>query len=256
MNKILGITGGIIAVIIIAIFLVAGQEAPPPEGGVVHTGPERYFEERMLTLGAADIGQPIEGFDANLLMMAFPGLRTSDFSGVETLEGSYSVAEGGMLDFVRRGSQSISTAERTVSAEGYATLLANLSVRLGIPAGDTASVDRIVSAVDTGEHIRTRIDEGGSALGVKVIPLLVLEDSRCPLDVTCIQAGTVRIRATLESGLGTASQVFVLGQPITTEAEEVTLTLVAPEPTSGETILPADYVFTFAVKKRTDNITE
>lgn len=98
--------------------------------------------------------------------------------------------------------------------------------------------------------LETRIDEGASGLGVKVIPHTVLEDSRCPADVTCIQAGTVRIRATLESGLGTASQIFMLGQPVTTEAENVELIEVRPEARSGQWIAPADYRFIFKVTKR------
>jgi hypothetical protein len=60
----------------------------------------------------------------------------------------------------------------------------------------------------------------------------------------------VRLRALLSSGLGEGEQVFVLGEPITTEAEEVTLSAVAPDPVSTETIAPDDYVFTFTIRKR------
>lgn len=103
---------------------------------------------------------------------------------------------------------------------------------------------------DTEERITTKIDQGASAFGVKVIPREVLEDSRCPVDVQCIQAGTVRIRATLESGLGSASQEFQLNQPITTEAEIVTLVDVEPIPYSTVEISDNAYIFYFEIKKR------
>jgi len=100
------------------------------------------------------------------------------------------------------------------------------------------------------ERIETRIDRGASAFSVKVIPHEVLEDSRCPTDVQCVWAGTVRLRASLESGLGPASQIFELGQPITTEAEMVTLVGVSPAQKSGEIIKDTDYVFFFDITRR------
>lgn len=208
-----------------------------------------YFEEQLTTRGVADIGQPIEGFDANLLILAFPGLVPTDFSGVQTLEGHYEISDG-ELAFVRREGAMVSSAERMLVAEGYALLLANLSQRLRMPVATEAEVDALIDAIDTSEHLTTRIDEGGSALGVKVIPHEVLEDSRCPANANCVQAGTVRVRATLESGLGTADQEFELNVPITTEAEEVTLVQVTPESIEGETIADAAYEFRFRVTRR------
>jgi hypothetical protein len=98
--------------------------------------------------------------------------------------------------------------------------------------------------------LETTFDRSISGLDVKVTPLLLLEDSRCPIDVQCIQAGTVRIRALLESGLGSGPQVFVLGAPITTEAETVTLIAVRPDPKAGKTIGSAEYTFVFRITKR------
>lgn len=209
-----------------------------------------YFRERLTSLGVEDIGQPIEGFDANLLIMAFPGILPADFNGVETLEGRYAVGSDNEITFVRGEGQPISSAERAISAEGYATLLDNLSARLQLSVADETSIDELIRQVNTGERIEARIDEGDSALGVKVIPHEVLEDSRCPLQANCIQEGTVRVRTTLESGLGAGSQIFVPNETITTEAEEVTLIQVSPIPELGATIEPQDYIFHFQVRKR------
>jgi hypothetical protein len=103
------------------------------------------------------------------------------------------------------------------------------------------------------QKIETGIDEGASALGVKVVPLEVLEDSRCPIGVECIVAGTVRVRALLSSGLGTAEQIFTLGEVITTETEEVALIDVKPKAILlNESIETAEYRFIFEIKKRED----
>ena len=81
-------------------------------------------------------------------------------------------------------------------------------------------------------------------------PLRVVEDSRCPLDVQCIQAGTVRVEVQVVSGMGTSTSVIELGDTLTTEAEEITLTTVTPSPRSDITISDEQYRFTFDVQKR------
>ena len=58
------------------------------------------------------------------------------------------------------------------------------------------------------------------------------------------------MQARLSSGLGTAMQTFTLGQPITTEAETVTLTTVLPLPKAGVKINESEYIFTFEIAKR------
>lgn len=106
---------------------------------------------------------------------------------------------------------------------------------------------------DTSGQMRSTVETGlntsVSTLGVTITPLEIVEDSRCPIDVQCIWAGTVKVRALLESGLGTATQLFELNMPITTEAEIVTLISVAPEKMASDTDASA-YRFTFEVAKR------
>ena len=112
------------------------------------------------------------------------------------------------------------------------------------PAVATTTVSSTVS-------LQVRMGQKVSGGGVTITPFALLEDSRCPVDVQCIQAGTVRVKATLESGLGTASQEFKLGQIVTTEAETITLTTVTPQKMAGVSIKSSEYVFTFEVTKRT-----
>lgn len=72
---------------------------------------------------------------------------------------------------------------------------------------------------------------GGTAQlsNLSVRPLAVLEDSRCPRDVTCIWAGRLRLRVALVPG---GEIELTLGEPHALPGGVGTLTLVAatPEP--------------------------
>lgn len=108
-----------------------------------------------------------------------------------------------------------------------------------------------VPAPAQSQTIEVGIGQTASAFGVSITPKEVVEDSRCPSDVQCIQAGRVRVRADLVSGMGTASQVFLVGETITTEAEAVTLVEVKPATKISTVALkPSDYRFVFKIEKR------
>lgn len=100
-----------------------------------------------------------------------------------------------------------------------------------------------------GGTVATSLGKEASLLGLKITPLEVLEDSRCPLDVVCIQAGTVRVKTTLETDLGTSSQIFKLGEKVITAATEVTLVKVDPAPEAGKGGDSSSYLFYFQIKK-------
>lgn len=96
----------------------------------------------------------------------------------------------------------------------------------------------------------TQINGLAEILGVSINPKTVLEDSRCPIDVACIQAGTVRVEALVDFGSGAIPQQFTLGEAITTEAGSVTLVRVDPTKDTNTTLAPTDYVFYFKVTVR------
>ncbi|MBY0110695.1 hypothetical protein K2Y00_01685 [Patescibacteria group bacterium] len=106
----------------------------------------------------------------------------------------------------------------------------------------------------TGDSVllKTRIDEHASGLGVRVTPVELLEDSRCPEDVACIQAGTVRVRASVTSGARTTEGVFTLGIVETREQETITLVAVEPAPRAGVVTPLGEYRFTFGIEKRAE----
>jgi hypothetical protein len=101
-------------------------------------------------------------------------------------------------------------------------------------------------------QVDARMGVRADALGVGIEVREVLEDSRCPAEVQCIWAGTVRVRTVLytASGSGSAPQEFTLGQPITTETREVELVAVRQAARAGEALPPGDYEFVFEVRAR------
>lgn len=100
------------------------------------------------------------------------------------------------------------------------------------------------------QTVTLKIGERKQVLGIYITPVKILEDSRCPIDVQCIQAGTVRVQLLVESGMGNGELTLKLNEKGTTETEEVTLTAVSPAPVSTEPSASRDYSLTFIVSKR------
>ena len=119
--------------------------------------------------------------------------------------------------------------------------------------------DRAMSAealprVGTTETLTAALGETVTALGVSITPLEVIEDSRCPANANCIQAGTVRVKGTFEDGMGSSEAVFGLDTgmsgPISGETTFVTLTDVTPAKSTSTDIASGDYRFMFRVEYR------
>lgn len=95
-----------------------------------------------------------------------------------------------------------------------------------------------------------RLGELGIFNTISIRPLSIEEDSRCPIDVMCIQAGTVRLKIQVVSNTGTSISIVKLGQEFTTEGVKITLTNVIPENNSKINVLEKDYRFNFSVVKQ------
>lgn len=84
--------------------------------------------------------------------------------------------------------------------------------------------------------------------------LTVVEDSRCPIGVNCIQAGNAQIKVQI-SKPGGQPKIFELNtngpnQSIMVEGYEVKLTSLTPHPKAGVSIRPGSYTATISVAKR------
>jgi len=81
--------------------------------------------------------------------------------------------------------------------------------------------------------------------GPTVRPLAVIEDSRCPSNVTCVWAGRLVIRAEIGTGSGKQQMALTLGTPVSVADGALTLRDATPHPLQGKPIRPQDYRFTF-----------
>ncbi len=89
--------------------------------------------------------------------------------------------------------------------------------------------------------------------GIYITPLLVLSDSRCPIDVNCIWAGEVSVKVKLEKGMetreGVTSEEVILKESgsVMFEGKTVSLIAVLPAKKSTMPIQEKDYRFLFDV---------
>ncbi len=83
---------------------------------------------------------------------------------------------------------------------------------------------------------------------VYITPLKIIEDSRCPADVTCIWAGQVRLQAKLQSGNSEQEIILISGKPFIFSGKSVTLTDILPAKDSKKEVPLSEYGFDFLVK--------
>ncbi|MFA6446059.1 MAG: hypothetical protein WCW14_02300 [Candidatus Paceibacterota bacterium] len=93
-----------------------------------------------------------------------------------------------------------------------------------------------------------KIGQNVTIQGVRITPLEVISDSRCAVGVTCVWAGTVSLKVTLQNGNKFEEAVLTLGQGYNSFGGLITtLTKVSPQKVAGKTILSSDYIFTLFV---------
>ena len=82
--------------------------------------------------------------------------------------------------------------------------------------------------------------------GIRVRPIELLEDSRCPALVRCVWAGQIRLLVEVMRGDGLRQQrELILGQPQQISWGTLTLSHAEPPKAVPGTIDPAAYRFTF-----------
>ncbi|UYK83734.1 hypothetical protein NG827_14830 [Xanthomonas sacchari] len=89
-----------------------------------------------------------------------------------------------------------------------------------------------------------RLGEIAAVDGPRVRPDRVIEDSRCPADVQCIQAGRLVVRATVLGGGWSKELDLTLGVPVHVADGMLTLVGATPVPIASETAA-SDARFTF-----------
>lgn len=81
---------------------------------------------------------------------------------------------------------------------------------------------------------------------LRVTPLDVVEDSRCPMNARCIWAGRVVVKVAIARGSDRLERRLTLGEATQTDLGRILLDSVTPaRSTTTGTIDPADYRFHF-----------
>ncbi len=204
----------------------------------------------------------------NSVIEAYPELavyKTMELppSSIKTLQK----VDGWYVGFIQNGS-GLPGIRR---AECYNVSLENIVVQVGTyQPSDSLEEEQIVEdiiletcqpvyaekpPVVTGEilpygNVTLRLNQLATFKNLTMKVISIEEDSRCPIDVQCIQAGTVRVKVEVASGLGTSTNILTLGEVFTTEAEAITLTEVTPLTNSKIELNGTDYRFVFNVVLR------
>jgi hypothetical protein len=113
---------------------------------------------------------------------------------------------------------------------------------------NTTSTTSTAPSSTSGTVVSGKLGQTITFAGVNGTLKEVVEDSRCPIGVQCIWAGTVRVKVHFSYGSLAQDVTLTLGQPFTMYGYTITLTDVKPEKKAGVTISPADYIFTFSIK--------
>ncbi|RZK02907.1 MAG: hypothetical protein EOO76_05010 [Novosphingobium sp.] len=114
----------------------------------------------------------------------------------------------------------------------FAPLLLTASLADATPPASDRALARL------GETVRVH--------GLRVTPLRVIEDSRCPQNARCIWAGRVRISARVA---GTVREL-TLGEPLAVRGGAIQLSAVVPERTTPQrAIAPRAYRFGFEFQR-------
>lgn len=113
-----------------------------------------------------------------------------------------------------------------------------LPLLLGLAAAGCVTFRVIDDGID-----RARIGQAVTRSGLTVMPLGVLEDSRCPKGVACIQAGTVRIAAEI----GGNRTELTLDRPAVVARHTVTLVEAYPARLKDIAFFPDEYRFGFRI---------
>lgn len=120
-----------------------------------------------------------------------------------------------------------------------------LSALLSLLAGCATPV------ADSSETVvrHVRLTETARLFSLAVTPIRLIEDSRCPTGVVCIQAGTVRVEARVSDGRGPRTFILPLGVAVELDGGWAKLIRVCPYPVHGSPIRPNDYLFSVAMTR-------
>lgn len=127
----------------------------------------------------------------------------------------------------------------------------------GPKGGIDTSYDASVGAVSTGntdtmENVAITASIGQPVVAGKLTltVLSIVEESRCPSDVQCIQAGRVRAEVKIVSPTETSTNVIEPSTTVAVDGYSVSLVSVQPYPNTKIPLTTADYRLNFVISSR------
>lgn len=115
------------------------------------------------------------------------------------------------------------------------------------PKEATPVVLNVAATSTTTAKLNQKILIGSTA----ITPRTIVEDSRCPIDVQCIQAGTVRVNAAISMGGLEEIVLLTLQKPVAHMNKQIELVEVSPGTSADKPITETMYHFTFRVTENT-----
>jgi hypothetical protein len=98
--------------------------------------------------------------------------------------------------------------------------------------------------------IITSMGQATTAMNVSITPKELISDSRCPVGVQCVWAGTVEVKALATTAVSHGEQIFKLGVPAQFGNFNITLIEVTPARLQEQAISASEYRFTWKIDKR------
>lgn len=95
-----------------------------------------------------------------------------------------------------------------------------------------------------------RLGEIATVDGLRIRPLRVVEDSRCPINARCIWAGRVVLQTEVHGAGSPATYNLVLGEPVDHAGGRLALVSAEPGRMAGAETEPSAYQFTFEFTPR------
>lgn len=156
--------------------------------------------------------------------------------------------DGQTLQFIPTGS--------TCSADAYVCTMqmladGNYPITVTTPLGTTNAITYTISTNTTSSSQNQILALNQTAIvgSIRVTPVRIIEDSRCPANVTCIQSGRVVVATEIGSTYGYTTTSLSTGGQIfyTDDGYKVQIVDVSPMKISTSTIPNVDYRITYKI---------
>jgi hypothetical protein len=119
--------------------------------------------------------------------------------------------------------------------------------KLSLDTTGATSLYELLWDIEAAHESNIKIGETMTAGALTLKAIRVIEDSRCPADVQCIQAGRVRLEVQASSPQGTNTIILGSDTSLTHGKYIISLVGVTPTTKSSQQIKASDYIFTISV---------